>query len=587
MLRQGSSAWVSHSGKELSARSGLRTPTSSPRWCDLLPASALHLWGLALVSLQVCETVNGPLMERLAGRCSFHDACCVDTLRHGAGIVKRLPCSGNGKPLEGVRECDVSSLLEKRAATNAQILSKLRADVHAEDLLKMTIADAELGRMSWPRPISEADMHLANMSPRFCIEQGLKPDGTPKLRAVDDFSKSLVNECVVASEKLKYDTLDALLVTMRDMKSNSSAPLELFKIDIDSAYRRVPLKFEERQFAAVVFKVGDVSYIAEHYALPFGSLGSVHGWDRIGALLRFLGRKLLKLPLHRFVDDFMGAERQGSAKIATETFVRLVKACLGNSSVAQRKVEWGNPLTVLGVRVSLTSSGAQFVPDDVKVAKWLARINKALSEKKLTCGEASKLSGALQWASQYIFKRLGRAMLRPLIEHTYGRGFWRVRLEHCLEWWKQVLELKISQERARHGSVQKPFHLSADARSTPPRLAAVLICDGKFYYTEMAPPKELLEVLVKRNDNQIMGLEIMSIALGISSFSELIKSRKVRVWSDNKGAEGCTRKGAAKSFDHNSLIHAFWLRAAQLRLEVFISRVPTKDNIADDPSRER
>ena len=33
-------------------------------------------------------------------------------------------------------------------------------------------------------------------------------------------------------------------------------------------------------------------------------------------------------------------------------------------------------------------------------------------------GDAQKLSGALTWASQQSFKRLGRAMLRPIIWHA-------------------------------------------------------------------------------------------------------------------------------------------------------------------------
>ena len=59
-------------------------------------------------------------------------------------------------------------------------------------------------------------------------------------------------------------------------------------------------------------------------------------------------------------------------------------------------------------------------------------------------------------------------------------------------------------------------------------------------------------------------------------------SRRVRVWS---GAEGCTRKGRAKAFDHNTLIHEIWELAFQRRIQLWIERVPTKDNISDLPSR--
>ena len=74
------------------------------------------------------------------------------------------------------------------------------------------------------------------------------------------------------------------------------------------------------------------------------------------------------------------------------------------------------------------------------------------------------------------------------------------------------------------------------------------------------------------------------------------------IWSDNTGAEHSFKKGArrvraqkectqvllagtAKQFDHCSLIHAMWKHLLQLGTEVHVMRVPTDDNVADNPSR--
>ena len=43
--------------------------------------------------------------------------------------------------------------------------------------------------------------------------------------------------------------------------------------------------------------------------------------------------------------------------------------------------------------------------------------------------------------------------------------------------------------------------------------------------------------------------------------------------------------GSTKQFDQNCLIHAMWKQLAVLNVSVWVERVPTKDNIADDPSR--
>ena len=45
--------------------------------------------------------------------------------------------------------------------------------------------------------------------------------------------------------------------------------------------------------------------------------------------------------------------------------------------------------------------------------------------------------------------------------------------------------------------------------------------------------------------------------------------------------------GSARAFDQNAIIHGIWKRAAELRTEMWIERVDTQMNIADDPSRER
>ena len=47
------------------------------------------------------------------------------------------------------------------------------------------------------------------------------------------------------------------------------------------------------------------AYYSEHIACPFGATASVHAWERIGNALAHLARKLLHLPVLRYVDDYM------------------------------------------------------------------------------------------------------------------------------------------------------------------------------------------------------------------------------------------------------------------------------------------
>ena len=46
---------------------------------------------------------------------------------------------------------------------------------------------------------------------------GVKSNGEPKLRAIDDFTRSEVNAHTRATEKLRCDTLDAFYILLKEM----------------------------------------------------------------------------------------------------------------------------------------------------------------------------------------------------------------------------------------------------------------------------------------------------------------------------------------------------------------------------------
>ena len=46
-----------------------------------------------------------------------------------------------------------------------------------------------------------------------------------------------------------------------------------------------------------------------------------------------------------------------------------------------------------------------------------------------------------------------------------------------------------------------------------------------------------------------MALDLLAVAVGLSTFGEMLGGYNVRVWTDNVGGEG------ARSQDHNLLVH--------------------------------
>ena len=86
------------------------------------------------------------------------------------------------------------------------------------------------------------------------------------------------------------------------------------------------------------------------------------------------------------------------------------------------------------------------------------------------------------------------------------------------------------------------------------------------YYTDGEPAKAIMDRFWERSDNQITTLEILAIAVGLSSFGHMLRGRRVVIFSDNRGAEGSVVKGASKAWDQCLLIHEVWTMVGSISL---------------------
>ena len=264
------------------------------------------------------EGINGPLWRELAEETGFTDANCVESFRHGAPVLGLIPAAASAEPHEYPQCEDVTVLAGQCAERNRELVASLRQDKHEEFPVKQTEADAALGRMTTAGPVSELDLSRVVLARRFSREQGLKANGDTKLRAVDFETANGVNRCAQATGKNRNDGIDVLVRCAVLIKVVSGRSPAFWKADIDSAFRRVPIRTSDRWASWVTFLYKGTPMAACHQALMFGSLGSVHGWDRPRALLRHLGRKLLHLALNRYVDDYFCAEAEGVQDHAME-----------------------------------------------------------------------------------------------------------------------------------------------------------------------------------------------------------------------------------------------------------------------------
>ena len=142
----------------------------------------------------------------------------------------------------------------------------------------------------------------------------------------------------------------------------------------------------------------------------------------------------------------------------------------------KRKLECGKELEVLGVDISFSAYGVHMLPSAAKRRKWVDKLKNVLQDGVLHAGEASKLSGALNWAGQQAFKRVGRAMLVPIRAQIRSKSSAiGTELRLALQWFVEVLELGLNEVATWDRQRRRPIHMYCDARGEPPRVAAVLI----------------------------------------------------------------------------------------------------------------
>lgn len=162
----------------------------------------------------MAKDVNGPLAEALIKEVSHADSTCFDLFRFGALLFGDLPLTGNGVACSLPAPSSVASLQSKASRRNTKLFKRLGNDRFARELLACTEADARLGRMTQP-VILEDFCPGCPLSLRFGVEQGINAiDGSLKLRPVDDFSASGVNECCRPAERLSTEGIDRLILVV-------------------------------------------------------------------------------------------------------------------------------------------------------------------------------------------------------------------------------------------------------------------------------------------------------------------------------------------------------------------------------------
>ena len=118
---------------------------------------------------ELLSDTNGPLMAEAVKAACYHDKRCVDRVRTGAQLSGLLEHGYIGTPLDVVVDPPFVDVLRPNAELrNRMLLEECKEDPNSAELHRMTIEDAECGRMTTPVP-GMIRVILSSRSLVFCF----------------------------------------------------------------------------------------------------------------------------------------------------------------------------------------------------------------------------------------------------------------------------------------------------------------------------------------------------------------------------------------------------------------------------------
>ncbi|CAE7257711.1 unnamed protein product [Symbiodinium sp. CCMP2592] len=298
-------------------------------------------------------------------------------------------------------------------------LSKCNKEID-QLLWDKTMEEVQSGYLSGPYDFESLPKRCL-VSSRFPLLQG------EKLRPIDNYSSSLINDTVTVSEKPITHSIDEIAMLINTLssaarKKNLNA-LYGKTADLKGAYRQLAVSDTSLDFSflSVYDPAEEKPKLFQQLAVPFGSTKAVYFFLRVARALWTILVKGAKIPTTNYFDDFVLLALGGDRSSCSHAFDEVMKL-LGWKLSADKTTEWNTSFEALGVLFELdqTGSGVLKVRNTEKRRKELtAAIKGFLAKGTMTQKEALQLRGRLQFAQAQFFGRLGRRCLTEVTKHAY------------------------------------------------------------------------------------------------------------------------------------------------------------------------
>jgi ribonuclease HI len=267
----------------------------------------------------------------------------------------------------------------------------------------------------------------------------------------------------------------------------------------------------------------------------------------------------------------------------------------------KKAVNWDTKIKTLGVVLDLAPSAEpgtdqRFVTighTESRVLELRTLIETILDRGAMSCKDAERLRGRLQWFETFAHGRVAQQSLK-IISGLASVGRKRETLGSkeigALQFLKDRV-LTAAPTKVMSANLQTWYVFSDGACEGETEkigsVGAVLInSDGLAvsFFSEKVPETWMSQFL-QESKHPVFELELLPIVAALYVWEATLKHCQSVFYLDNEAARGALISGSTQSVSGSWLVRTFTVNEMHGQLKVWFARVPTSSNIADKPSR--
>ena len=454
--------------------------------------------------------------------------------------------------------------------------------VEKEDEPKVEkVIGADCAALKKAGPFDTAPFPVMTISPIGAVPK----KGSSKIRVIHHLSYPFGGDSINASvvdEYLPLSTIDDAMDAVRRFGVGAL----LIKIDVQAAYKQVPVRREDWPLLGFMWK-GKWYY---ERVLPFGLKSSCRLWDWYAAALHFFLEKHfgIEVVIH-YIDDFLFVVRPAHSAQAAQHLRDCQSLCLTlGIPIADEKTEGPTTcLTFLGIELDTVAMEAHLPA--AKLADLKLLVNEWHAKRHATVRELQSLVGTLSFACKVI--RPGRFYLKRIIWHmarmiahpdvkSHTKDYWILpeQTRADIRWWLDFAEEwnGIGLLYEREWSEANKIVVTTDACET----GYGATCGEDFFFGKWE--ESHIEAARRAQKTSMPFLELHALVQAAATWGHLWAGKKVLFMTDASVGVAVIKKRTSDSPDTMQLLRLLSTLACRYRFELKAEHIPGVENIAAD-----